>query len=280
MVGHITVLALATIPGLHYDLVRARCDGVRARAGRPPQFGRVVIAGTLITTAALVMLGVLGLLGPGSLVDLRALVEDRAGLLGSPVVGAWSVACFLTLSLTISSLAVAVLTRLERRPGSFPGTARPAVRPGFERRADYTDRDVELEVTLSSGRTYRGVLADESAGRGYDVRFITLCGPIFELDGHGKPLPLDALHWDQMVVPTRAVTSVLLRPVEEPPIPPQTVLRGVQSRHSAPRLKLTDRLTIMIEQCYENRFSPRVLARFLGAQIVLIAAVGALANTL
>lgn len=263
----IALLALAAVPGLHFDLIRGRRE--RARTGTaPPQLARVVIAGTLITAITLI---ILGLLGQGSLLGLRHLVGESDRLVRSPLVAAWSVVCFIAFSLTLSAFAAVILTRLENRPGPFPSLARTAAR-----RADYSDRDIELEITLNSGQTFRGLLGEESASRGYDVRFITLCGPIFQLDGHGQ-MPLDALHWDQMVVPTRAVMSVLVRPVEEQPAAP-AVFRGVPSRHSAPRLNLSDQLTLMIERCYEYRLAPRPLAKFLVLQIVLIAAIGALSS--
>ncbi len=64
-----------------------------------------------------------------------------------------------------------------------------------------------------------------------------------------------------MVVPTRAVTSVLVRPVEEQPR--AAAFRGVPPRHSAPRLRLTDQLTILAEQCYAHRSAPCALAKLL-----------------
>lgn len=265
LVVPVVLLVLAMVPGLHFDLVRGR----RERSGNaPPRFSRVVVAGTLLTTATLI---VLGLLGRGSVLDLRRLLDGDAG---SPLVAAWSAACFIALSLTLSSLAAAALTRLENRPPA-PFPARPAAAA----RADYADRDVELEVTLNSGETFRGLLGDEAAARGHDLPFITLCGPIFQLDGHGKPLPLDALHWERMVVPTRAVASVLVRPVEEQP-PRTAPLRGVPSRHSAPRMRLTDQLKLLVEQCYEYRFAPRPLAKLLLLQLVVIALVGAVTSAI
>lgn len=266
----VALLALAAVPGMHFDLMRGR----RERAGLvtvPPRCPRVVIAGTLITT---VTLTVLGALGQGSLLRLDDLLDGRAGTAVSAPEAIWSVCCYLAFSLTLSSLAAAVLARLENRPGPFPAAARPAAGS----RTDYSDREIELEITLSSGETFRGLLGDEPAGRGHEVRFITLCGPIFQLDGHGKPLPLDALHWDRMVVPTRAVTSVLVRPVEEPP--PPAVFRGVPSRHSAPRLRVRDQLRILVEQCYEYRLAPRPLAKLLALQMVVIALVGAVTGAI
>ncbi|MFA1541137.1 hypothetical protein [Actinomadura monticuli] len=83
-----------------------------------------------------------------------------------------------------------------------------------------------------------------------------------------------------MVVPTRAVTSVLVRPVEERPPPRATAFRGVPSRHSAPRLQLSDQLTILVEQCYEHRCAPRPLATLLVLQLVVIALVGAVTSAI
>ncbi|WUH97602.1 DUF6338 family protein [Spirillospora sp. NBC_00431] len=266
---------MAAIPGLHFDLIR----GGRER-GRPgsmgstgPRFARGAIAGTLITAGTLM---VLGLLGQDSQLSLRPLLDENAAALRSPLVAAWSVTCFLGFSLTLSAFAAVVMIRLENRPGPFPPTSRMSIAA----RADYSDRDIELEITLNSGQTFRGMLGEEcAAGRGHGVRFIVLYGPIFQLDGHGKPLPLDALHWDQMIVPTRAVTSVLLRPIEERPAPPPDTFRGVPSRHSAPRTNLTDQLKTLAEWCYERRLAPRALAKVLALQLVLIALVGALSNT-
>ncbi|TDD66012.1 hypothetical protein E1293_39660 [Actinomadura darangshiensis] len=266
----VALSVLAAVPGLHYDLMRGRRASGRTPVAAAPRLSRVVVAGALITT---VTLAVLAALGQDSLLGLGALLDDGAAAV-SPLVATWSVACYLAFSLTLSSLAAAVLARLENRPGPFP-----SVRPRIGLQADYFDREVELEITLNSGETFRGLLGEESAARGPDLRFITLCGPIFQLDGHGKPLPLDALHWDQMVVPTRAVTSVLVRPVEEPP-PPPAALRGVPSRHSAPRLPLADQLKILVEQCYEHRLAPRPLAKLLALQLVVIALVGAVTSAI
>jgi hypothetical protein len=260
----VVLLALVAVPGVHFDLMRGRREGARLGTA-PPRCSRVLLAGTLITA---VTLAVLGGLGQGSLLDLGGVLNENRVADISPLVAAWSAACYLMFSLTLSSLSAAILLRLENRPGAFPGAARPAA--GV--RADYSDREVELEITLNSGETFRGLLGEESA-RGNDARFITLCGPIFQLDGHGKPLPLDALHWDRMVVPTRAVTSVLVRPVDEPPAPP--AFRGVPSRHSAPRMRLSDQLKMLVEQCYEYRLAPRPLAKLLVLQAVVIALVGA-----
>ncbi|NDU73120.1 hypothetical protein GWI34_10815 [Actinomadura sp. DSM 109109] len=257
------LLALAAVPGLHFDLVRGRRE--RARPGEAlPRLSRVVVAGTVVTTVTSILLGV-----------LAAVPDPRRLLYGGAVPlldAAWSACCFLALSLTLSSLAAAVLARLENSPGPFPGEARPA---GDE----YADRDVELEITLNSGATFRGLLGEEPAARGAEPPFITLCGPIFQLDGHGKPLPLDALHWDRMVVPTRAVTSVLVRPVEEQPLPP-AALRGVPSRHSAPRLHPSDRFKIFVERCYADRLAPGPLARLLALELVVIALAGAVAGAI
>lgn len=271
----IALLVLAAVPGLHFDLIRGRRE--RGRTGNTrPQFARVVIAGTLITVGTLM---VLGLLGQDSQLSLRRMLDENAATLHSPLVAAWSVACYLTFSLTLSAFAAVVMTRLENRPGPFPVVGgRTPMAP----RADYSDRDIELEITLNSGQTFRGMLGEECASRGYGVRFIVLYGPIFQLDGHGKPLPLDALHWDQMIVPTRAVTSVLLRPVEEQPLPPPppVAYRGFPARHSAPRTNPIDQLRTMVERCYECRLAPRALAKLLAVQLVLITLVGTLSSVL
>ncbi|GAA2250985.1 hypothetical protein GCM10010402_02390 [Actinomadura luteofluorescens] len=266
----VVLLVLAAVPGLHFDLVRGRRE--RARPGDTlPRFSRVVVAGTMVTTVTSILLGVLG----QAVVPSPHRLLDEGGAAVPPLAAAWTACCFLALSLTLSSLAAAVLARLENRPGPFPAEARPAAGSS----ADYGDRDVELEITLNSGETFRGLLGEESAARGSEPPFITLCGPIFQLDGHGKPLPLDALHWDRMVVPTRSVTSVLVRPVEEQP-PPPAALRGVPSRHSAPRLHPSDQLKIFVEQCYACRLAPGPLAKLLALELVVIALAGAVAGAI
>ncbi|MES9537284.1 DUF6338 family protein [Actinomadura sp. NPDC000600] len=266
----VALLALAAVPGLHFDLVRGRRE--RARPGDAlPRLSRAVVAGVVVTTVTSILLGVLG---QSAVPSPRRLLDEGGGAVPT-LAAAWAVCCFLAISLTLSSLAAAVLARLENLPGPLPAAARPATGP----RADYADRDVELEITLNSGETFRGLLGEESAARGPDLSFITLCGPIFQLDGHGGPLPLDALHWDRMVVPTRAVNSVLVRPVEEQPPPPQA-LRGVPSRHSAPRLRPADQLKIFVEQCYACRLVPGALVKLLALELVVIALAGALAGAI
>lgn len=271
----IVLLALASVPGLHFDLLRSRRRG-SGGGGAASRIARTVIAASLITTATLVLLGPLG---RGSLVDLGPLLDENGGKAPSPLAAGWSAACFLSLSLTLSGLSAAVLARLGNGPGPFPSPAASKARRDSGRDDGYFDRDVELEITLNSGQTFRGMLGDESAAAGHDARFLTINGPIFQLDGHGHPLPLDALHWDRMVVPTRAVTSVLVRPVEEQP-PPPAALRGVPSRHSAPRLQPSDQLKILVERCYEHRHAPGALARLLALQIVVVAVVGAVSGAL
>ncbi|HEY8482927.1 MAG TPA: DUF6338 family protein [Spirillospora sp.] len=268
----IALLALALVPGLHFDLMRVR----RRRLGpgnAAVQIARIIIASTLTTTTTLILLGVLG---QGSLVSLGPLLDENGGDAPSPLAAGWSAVCFLALSLTLSSLAAAILARLENHPGPFSAFAPSGTRRS-RRAGDYEDRDIELEITLNTGQTFRGMLGEETAARGYDSRFLTMNGPIFQLDGHGRPLPLDALHWDQMVVPTRAVTSVLVRPVEEQPQSPPA-FRGVPSRHSAPRLQPSDQLKILVEWCYERRHAPAWLARLLVLEIIVIALVGAVAS--
>ncbi|MFD0540508.1 hypothetical protein ACFQY7_48605 [Actinomadura luteofluorescens] len=160
---------------------------------------------------------------------------------------------------------------MENRPGPFPAEARPAAGSS----ADYGDRDVELEITLNSGETFRGLLGEESAARGSEPPFITLCGPIFQLDGHGKPLPLDALHWDRMVVPTRSVTSVLVRPVEERP--PRR-RRCAASRRGTPRRACTRPTSSRSSSSSATRrLAPGPLAKLLALELVVIALAGAVA---
>ncbi|HEU5028193.1 MAG TPA: DUF6338 family protein [Spirillospora sp.] len=275
LVADVAVLVLAVFPGLHYDLMRDRLR-VRRRAALP-QPGRVVIAGTLVTASTLALLGVLGMLTPVSMLSLRQVVlGDAAEALHSPALVLWTVACFIVLSLTISCLAAATLARLEDGAGPPPGLASGAP-SAFDRCAYYAERDIELEITLNNGETYRGLLGEEARGRGHQARFVTLYGPIFQLHGQDKSLPLDALHWDQMVVPVRAVTRVLVRPVTESPAHGQAGFRGTPSRHGAPRLNPVEQMKALAEHCYRYRFTPRYLARLLGLEIVLIGLVGVLA---
>jgi Family of unknown function (DUF6338) len=279
LVADVAVLVLAVFPGLHYDLMRDRLR-VRRQAALVPQPGRVVIAGTLVTASTLAVLGALGTLTPVSMLSLRQVVlGDAAEAVHSPLLLMWTVACFIVLSLTISCLAAATLARLEAGASPPPGVA-PGAAAAFDRCAYYGERDVELEITLNNGETYRGLLGEEARGRGHQARFVTLYGPIFQLHGQDKSLPLDALHWDQMVVPVRAVSRVLVRPVTETPTSVQAGFRGTPSRHGAPRLNPVEQLKALAEHFYRYRFTPRYLARLLGLEIVLIGLVGVLVSSL
>ncbi|MGI5204232.1 hypothetical protein ACQEU6_21950 [Spirillospora sp. CA-108201] len=109
----------------------------------------------MVTTVTSILPGMLGqavLPGPHRFLDQGVAAVP-------PLAAAWSVCCFLALSLTLSSPAAAVLARLENRPAPFPAEARPPSGTS----ADYADRDVELEITLNGGDTFRGLLGEESA---------------------------------------------------------------------------------------------------------------------
>ncbi|GAA2409227.1 hypothetical protein GCM10010191_17270 [Actinomadura vinacea] len=280
LLAHIVPLVLAVLPGLHYDRWR-RGDLARIRRSTvTAQYARVVISSTLVTAATLTVLELLRQLGPGSLLSLGQVTGDGALPVASPGVMTWSVACFLMISLTLASLAAAVLLRLEDGSGPWRRARPPDGRDRW-RRLELGDLDVELEVKLSGGDTYRGLYGNRAVDREQGVHYITLNGPIFEVDGHGKPLPLDALHWDHMVVPTRSITSVLIRPADRPEMPTRpsvtTPVPGdMRPRHSMPRVTFTGQARAGVRRFYENRFDPRLLAKLLATQIVSIGLVGLL----
>jgi hypothetical protein len=286
LLAHIVPLALALLPGVHYDRLRRR-DSARARPHlEPAQYGRVVLSGALVTAATLLVLETLRLLGPGTLVSLGEARENGALRVPSFGVMTWSLVCFLMVSLTLASLAAAVLARLEDGSGAWYRAVRAAGAPGAagaRRRLEAAGCDVEVEVKLTCGDTYRGLYGDRSVDRARGVQYLTLDGPIFEVDGHGRPLPLDALHWDHMLVPTRAITSVLVRPVDrrESPTRPAvtgTVPGGMRSRHSIPRETLTCRVKAAMRRIYDDRSDPRLLAKLLATQVISIGFVGLLSG--
>ncbi|XVQ14009.1 DUF6338 family protein [Spirillospora sp. CA-255316] len=286
LLAHIVPLALVLLPGVHYDRLRRR-DSARPRQHpEPAQYGRVALSGALVTAATLLLLETLRLLGPGTLISVGEAHENGALRVPSFGVMTWSLVCFLLVSLTLASLSAAVLATLEDGSGAWYRAVRAAGVPGAaatRRRLELAGGDVEVEVKLTCGDTYRGLYGDRSVDRARGVQYITLNGPIFEVDGHGKPLPLDALHWDHMLVPTRAITSVLVRPVDrrESPTRPAvagTVPGGMRSRHSIPRESLSCRAKAATRRIYDDRSDPHLLAKLLATQVISIGFVGLLSR--
>ncbi|MFC5746190.1 DUF6338 family protein [Actinomadura rugatobispora] len=291
LLAHIVPLALVLLPGVHYDRLRRREPGRARRHPEPSQYGRVVLAGALVTAATLLALELLRLVGPRTLISLGEARENGALRVPSFGVMTWSLVCFLMISLTLASLAAAVLARLEDGSAAWQRAVRAAGVTGTaatRRWLEFAGRDVEVEVKLTCGDTYRGVYGDRSVDRARGVQYITLNGPIFEVDGHGRPLPLDALHWDHMLVPTRAITSLLVRPVDrrEDPVPAAvpgavptgTVPGGMRSRHSIPRETLSCRAKAAARHIYDERSDPRLLTKLLATQVISIGFVGLLSG--
>jgi hypothetical protein len=276
LLAQVVPVALALLPGLHYDRLRRHRSGVGAQTSAAPQYGRVLLAGALVTAATVTLLVMLRSLGPRTLPDLPAEGPLR---FSSPMVGTWAVLCFIAISLTTASLAAAVHLRLREGQSPLPqprADGRNGAGAGFGK----GDVDIEVEIRLNSGDTYRGLYG----GRDRGAPYLTLNGPIFELDGHGKPLPLDALHWDQMMVPTRAISSVLVRPAIQqgarPAVSPDGATLGmgveqtVRSRHSIPRSTLGCRVRAEVRRHYHDGPDAGVLSRLLASQIIVIGLVG------
>jgi hypothetical protein len=264
--------------------MRRHRNGPGARRSPHPEYGRVLAAAVLVSAATITLLVMLRSLGPRA---LPALPAEGTLRFSSPMAGIWTVACFIAISLTTASLAAAVVRRLEERHGPIP--APPRTDAGSGMGWGLGQEDIEVEVRLDSGDTYRGLYGDRSGGRGGGASYLTLNGPIFELDGHGKPLPLDALHWDQMVVPTRAISSVLVRPAvsqeipamsPESTVPRMGVEQTVRSRHSVPRSTLGCRVRAEVRRHFQDGPDAGVLTRLLAAQIIVIGLVGLVSRVL
>ncbi|MFG2007140.1 DUF6338 family protein [Spirillospora sp. NPDC048911] len=269
LVGQLLLLLLAIVPGIHYDRVRSRGSGSGPAA--PPNLGRVILAGVLITTMTLVFLGLLDLFDPQNLVFPLDKVEKWE----DPQTFAWTVIAFLVLSLTTGSLADALLSRLESGALSAQGTARSRA-VGVRRQGD---EDLELEVRLNSGDTYRGVVAGLAPPPGSRASYITLKAPIFELDGHGRPLPLDALHGDQLVLATDSIMSVLVRTADPKQTAPRSGLPAGQPRHSMPRSRLTRRVKSCLRRCYEARHDAHFLTQLLLLEMTALGFVALLSGS-
>ncbi|MFI0452797.1 DUF6338 family protein [Actinomadura sp. 6N118] len=272
VVGQIIIVLLAIVPGLHYDQLRGRAAGPRTVSA--PNVGRVILAGVLITTATLVLLGLLGLFGSQTLAFPLDKAEGSGGW-KNPEEFAWTIVSFLALSLTAASLADALLSRLESDSASSRGRARSRA-TGVGAQAD---EDVELEVRLNSGDTYRGLVAGVAPTQGPRSSYVTLRAPIFELDGHGRPLPLDALHGDQLVLSTESIMSVLVRTVDQKQDTIRSQLQSGQPRHSMARPRVTRRPRAAVRRCYENRRDLHFLSQLLLLEITFLGFVALLSGS-
>jgi hypothetical protein len=279
VVGCIVAVALLLAPGMHYDMLRGRVAG-STRPVSSPQVGRVVLASVLLATVTLAVLGLVRWLGPRTVLNPRLLAEDGTYLVRSLVLASWTATCFLALSLTIAALAAAAHTRIEKVSAiAGSGLHSPAVPGGGQ--SDVLTPDVELEVKLNNGDTYRGLFDDYSQETDPGERQLVLEGPIFHVDDLGKPLPLDPVNWHRLVVPRSAIVSILVRHVDGGWKSGNTRMSPrlkSYPRHSSPRRDAAGQLKWFLHWCYERRSDPYMLARLLGVELLLLAFVALLAR--
>jgi len=263
-------VALSIAPGLHYDLLRAR-TGVQGGDPSRLRLNRIVIAGLLVSAATLTVLSLISLIYPEFSFGFNGLTENAS----SPGVGIWSAFCFVSVSLTLSALSATIMTHLEFHPRYAPGTARAP--QALRRRASRTAEDLEVEVKLTDGRTYRGVLGSH----GLPDRYLLLTEPIFDIGDHGKPLPMDALHWPWLALSESTIVSVLARPVDDGFVEGKAQLVSNsqrQPRHSNPHKGIIGQLKLLLHACYRSRFDPYALIKLLGGQVAFMTLMSVLAR--
>jgi hypothetical protein len=265
-------LALFVIPGLHYDLLRARTAG---SGGYPKRLhlSRILIAGLLITAAALTILCLISLIYPEFSFGFDGFTKNS----NSPGVAVWTAICFTALSLTISALSATIMAYLEFHPRYTPDRVATAHGPQTLRRrmAKYAD-DIEVEVKLADGTTYRGLLGSNDLPDSY----LVLTEPIFDIGDHGKPLPLDALHWPWLALSQSTIVSVMARPFDDglSERERRAQLNATGPRHSISNARTGGHLKQLLQSAYQSRLDPYALARLLAGQVAFVTLMAVLAR--
>jgi len=267
--SHVAVLmavALFVTPGLHYDLLRTRASIAAGSTADPtrPHVGRILIAGLLISSAAVTVLCLVSLIYPEFSFGFGGFAENSR----SPGLAVWTATCFIALALTVSALSATVMTYLEFHPRYVP---RP---PQTLRRMSRLAEDIEVEVKLADGTTYRGLLG----GQEQPDRYLVLTEPIFDIGDHGKPLPMDALNWPWLALSLSTIVSVMARPVPEGLAERQNQLNPAGPRHSHPYFGLVGQIKLFLQTCYQRRFDPYTLAKVLCAQVAFMTLLSVLAR--
>ena len=138
-----------------------------------------MLSGALVTAGTMLTLEILRLLGPRTPVSVAEAGADGTLHGPSPAATAWSPVCLLAVSPTSASLAAAVLARLEDGSGAWHRAVRavglsggPGGRgaPAWGRQDGAIGRDIEVEVKLTCGHTYRGLYGDRAVDRARGVQ--------------------------------------------------------------------------------------------------------------
>jgi hypothetical protein len=273
--SHVAVLmalALFASAGLHYDLLRTRTAAAAGAGGDPAWLhaGRILIAGLLISAATVTVLCLVSLIYPEFSFDFGGFTENAE----SPGLALWTALCFTFLALTVSALSATVMTYLEFHPRYAPN--RPWTQtPQTLRRMARNSEDIEVEVKLADGTTYRGLLG----GHEQPDRYLVLTEPIFDVGDHGKPLPMDALNWPWLAVPQSRIISLLARPIQDGLAERRTQPTSLGPRHSNPHFGLVGQLKLFLQSCYQRRFDPYTLAKVLCAQVGFMTLLAVLARS-
>jgi hypothetical protein len=269
----VAIFVLLIAPGLRYQLYRAE-----HRADREDstfvEISLVVLAGTLLSGATLLFLGLIRLIEPGLLADPRLLLTNSHYAPGHLVLISWTAFCFAVISLTLTSYVGVAL------PQDLPITVAPhslwvdafSLVPDALKKRGTNLKTIEVEVALSDGRRYRGELDKYSNAQKVDERELSLGGKIFVVDEKDNAIALQP-NWARLIIPGSQITSVAARYVGSPAsTPSQTVaIRSAWLANPARIVRLPIRLT---KSFYLRRRDRALLAYSLGieAAILLIAA--------
>lgn len=203
----VVVFLLFVAPGTCYELLRGRTRLPREESAFQ-QISRVLLFGSVITAAVVLVLALIGWAAPGSLLNLSGLLTDSARYTASNVgrVG-WTVVLFLLLSLLcaviINDLRTSREAPLIRQADSWHTVARLIPVQHLE-----GEHQVRASVRLKSGRDVVGIYAGASTELDPSKRELTLEGPLSAREsGQQEAVPLDK-HWSFMVLAGAEIESI------------------------------------------------------------------------
>jgi Family of unknown function (DUF6338) len=285
-VGGVAVLLLLVLPGLHYELLRES-----RRAGRDDspfvEISRVLLSGSLLSTATFIILGIVRLWAPTAVLDPRILLEEKHYLADHLVLAGWSIGWFIVLALTFSALAAAKwpnepsltavtesswITTFLRTPNTT--AARRELPPPY----------VKAEVTLKTGRVYRGMISDFSKNLEIADRELVLGNPLATVEADGILKALDTLPWQRLILPASEISSILVlyearRDDTSDASSSQTLTRRADRLPASVR-HVYKHAQHYLRRAYQNRVNPRFLAKLIVIEVIIFATSGLLSKLL